>query len=303
MHLRAEIPMSSAQNKFHNSTSPSIFTTRNLVLASIGWGIFALLYFLLFSAKIQDGHGIEKRAQWYLIGTYILEAIAYLNAAILCMRNWRSSQIVNGRKVWLAIAIGMFSYFIGGIIFDYIEIVLNKGELFSQADIFFVITYLSLGAGMILAVASRKIKLEKWQWMIVLAIGALGSSLAWLISSLGQDKAASNIPAWQENIASMLDWFYITSDVVLLIVATTLLLAFGSGRAAMSWRMIAAAAFSLYIADMWYKYATNSISNYQSGEILEVFWVWSGVLFSMGAALEYEASLNRSRPERGRRKA
>lgn len=65
--------------------------------------------------------------------------------------------------------------------------------------------------------------------------------------------------------------------------------------------MIAAAAFSLYIADMWFKYAQGP--NYQSGEILEVFWVFSGVLFSMGAALEYDTSLSRTRRERGRKRA
>ncbi len=93
------------------------------------------------------------------------------------------------------------------------------------------------------------------------------------------------------------------SDVLLLIIATTLLLAFWGGRVSLSWRMIAAAAFSLYIADMWYKYATNSIPNYQSGEILEVFWVWSGVLFGMGAVLEHDASLSRSRRERVRKRS
>ena len=67
--------------------------------------------------------------------------------------------------------------------------------------------------------------------------------------------------------------------------------------------MIAAAAFSLYIADMWFQYATNWIPNYQSGEILEVFWVMSGVLFGMGAALEYDASLSRSRRTGGRKRA
>jgi hypothetical protein len=38
--------------------------------------------------------------------------------------------------------------------------------------------------------------------------------------------------------------------VALLIIATTMLLAFWGGKVSLSWRMIAAAAFSLYIADM-----------------------------------------------------
>jgi len=273
-------------------TVKSLFTTQNIVLASIGWGVLALLYFLLFSAKVPGADGVESRAEWYVLGTNIFEALAYLNAGILCLRNWRSPQIVSSRNVWLAIAIGMISYFLGGIFFGYTEIVLKEEPDASIGDVFFVLSYISLGVGMILAVATRRINLEKWQWLIVLAIGVFGSLLAWWISI--QQATGS-----QETIVTILNWFYIVSDVLLLIIATTLLLAFWGGRVSQSWRMIAAAAFSLYIADMWFKYAQGP--NYQSGEILEVFWVFSGVLFGMGAALEYDASLSRTRRERGRK--
>ncbi|BAY26169.1 hypothetical protein NIES2100_59830 [Calothrix sp. NIES-2100] len=275
--------------------SKSIFKTGNIVLLGIGWAVLALLYYLLFSAKVPEPNGIESRAEWYVIGTNIFEALAYLGAGILCLRNWRSQQIVSGRNVWLAIGIGMLSYFLGGIIFGYTEIILKEEPDVSIGDVFFVVTYLCLGTGMILAAAHRRINLEKWQWLIVLAIGVFGSLLAWWIS-LKQTKPL-------ELLGSILNWFYVVSDVAILIIATTLLLAFWGGRVAQSWRMIAAAAFSLYIADMWFKYATNSIPNYQSGDILEVFWVFSGVLFGMGAVLEYDTSLSRSRRERGRKRA
>jgi hypothetical protein len=294
--------MSSAYNKSYRPKF--MLTTQSIVLMSIGWSVVSLLYFLLFSAKTPTPDGMERRADWYLIGTNILEAVAYLGACLLCLRNWRSQQIASGRNVWLAIGIGMLSYFLGGIFFGYTEIVLKEEPIVSLGDVFFVITYLLLGVGMTLAVASRRIHLETWQWIIVLTIGAFGSVLAWLISDQPIGDAAELAPRWAaENIAPILSWFYIVSDVLLLVIATMLLLAYWGGRASLPWRMIAAAAFSLYIADMWFKYATNWIPYYQSGEILEVFWVWSGVLFGMGAVLEYDASSNRSRRERGRRKA
>jgi hypothetical protein len=281
-------------NVYDKSTpNKSLFTTQNIVLASIGWGVVALLYFLLFSAKIPGTDGIEKRAEWYVIGTNIFEALAYLGAGILCLRNWRSPQIVSGRKLWLSMGIGMLSYFLGGIFFGYTEIVLKEDPFPSIGDIFFVVTYLFVGTGMVLAVTSRKISLEAWQWGIVTAIGVVGSVLAWWISL--QQKTSEN------TIGTFLNWFYVVSDVLLLMIATTLLLAFWGGRVALSWRMIAAAAFSLYIADMWQKYAT-SYSDYQSGDLLEVFYVMSGVLFAMGAALEYDASLNRARRNNGRKR-
>ncbi|WP_341526315.1 hypothetical protein WKK05_27725 [Nostoc sp. UHCC 0302] len=281
-------------NSYENSLrSKSIFTIQNIVLANIGWAVLALLYFLLFSAKIPAADGTESRAEWYMIGTNIFEALAYLSASVLCLRNWLSPQIVSGRNVWLSIGLGMLSYFVGGIFFGYTEIVLKQEPDVSLGDIFFVLTYLLLGTGMILAVASRRINLERWQWLIVLAIAVFGSLLAWWIS---MQHAAP-----EELLGNILNWFYVVSDVVLLIIATTLLLAFWGGRVSQSWRMIAAAAFSLYIADMWFKYAQSP--TYQSGEVLEVFWVFSGVLFGMGAALEYDASLRRNRRTSGRKRA
>ena len=284
-------------NSYDNTyRSKSIFTTQNIIFAGMAWAVLALLYFLLFSAKIPvpGAKGVEARAELYVIGTNIFEAVAYLVASVLCLRNWRSTQIVSSRKVWLSIGLGMLTYFIGGIFFGYTEIVLNEEPNVSLGDVFFVLTYLFLGTGMTLAVVSRRINLEKWQWLIVLAIGGLGSFLAWSISQQ-QEKTSELLPV-------ILNWFYIVSDVILLIIATIMLLAFWGGKVSLSWRMIAAAAFSLYIADMWFQYATNYLPNYQSGDVLEVFWVFSGVLFGMGAVLEYDASLSLKRRANARKR-
>lgn len=120
------------------------------------------------------------------------------------------------------------------------------------------------------------------------------------------DTEKKQLPAWVSSLetqlrplAEPLSLFYVVCDVFLLIIAATLLLAFWGGRFSQSWRMIAAAAFSLYIADMWLKFAEGYFANYQTGSLLEVFWVFSGVLFAIGAALEYDTSI---RSRRGGRK-
>lgn len=78
-------------------------------------------------------------------------------------------------------------------------------------------------------------------------------------------------------------------------------MAFLGGTSAKYWRMVAQAAFWIYIADIWFKYAQGS--NYQSGEILEVFWIFSGVLCRMGCVLEDNPSFSRTPQERGRKRA
>ena len=81
-------------------------------------------------------------------------------------------------------------------------------------------------------------------------------------------------------------------------MASMLLLAFWGGRFSLSWRFIALAAFSFYISDIWFNYATNYIQDYQTGALPEVFWIFSGCLVAIGAALEYDLSTRRQ----GRRK-
>jgi len=123
------------------------------------------------------------------------------------------------------------------------------------------------------------------------------------------EQPKSQPPDWAINLEQQLkllelplSWFYLLSDVLLLVLAATLLLAFWGGRFSQSWRMIAAAAFCLYIADVWFKYATTILTDYKSGGLPEVFWVFSGVLFGIGAALEYDLSI-RSRRGASRRRA
>lgn len=314
------------------TSSQPMFTAQTLVVAGIAWAVLALLFFLLFSVPEAPGMG---RPLWYSIGTLVFELGAFLGAAILCFRNWRAPQIVSGRTVWLAIGIGMLCYFLGGVLFGLWEQYWNLAPDVSLGDFFYAITYIALTIGMVLAVSGRKLNLEIWQWGVLGAIALAGIALAyWLAVAVPNDLPEAASPQAIEQVASpangsgtsapasrtvqtapdfilaidealspvafYVNLFYVIMDVLLLILATALLLAFWGGRFSQSWRMIAAATFSLYIADMWFKYADVRVANYESGSLLEVFWVFSAVLFGIGAVLEYDIS-TRSR-SRGRRR-
>ena len=111
---------------------------------------------------------------------------------------------------------------------------------------------------------------------------------------------ANTMPEWASKIDNFLtpyknafNWIYVVSDVCLVVIATALLTAFWGGRASQSWRIIAFAAFSLYIADMSVKYFSSVNVNYSSGGLLEVFFIFAAVLFGIGATLEYDLSHSR----------
>ncbi len=371
-------------------SSKSALSVQSIVLTEIAWAVAALLFFLLGGISLSGLQAGEAAPFWYAFGTAFFEVGAFFSAAMLCLRNWGSSQIVSGRSVWLFIGLGLLCYGIGSLLFTYWETGLGREPDVSPGDLFYVLTYIFLILGLGQAVITRRLNLEIAQWGIVALIAVVGVSLAVLVSSpkeAGQswlmppamaqtapatapakpvDKSATKptgksaaqsspkaspkaaaagvkpspvvpapadpgmvpndsvppavapvaapevpakpVPTWAVNIESQLaplkgplNWYYVVSDIFLLIVATTLLLAFWGGRFAQSWRLIAAAAFCLYIADMWFKYATRPGSTYQSGGLLEVFWVFSAVLFGIGAALEYDLS-SRSRSRAGSRR-
>ncbi|MCA1993033.1 MAG: hypothetical protein LDL41_13505, partial [Coleofasciculus sp. S288] len=108
--------MSSSVDK--PSTTQSPLTGSNVVYAGIAWSVLSLIFFLLFSITAPG----EDSPFWYMLGTYVLETLPFLAAAILCYRNWHSPNIASGRSVWLCIGLGMLAWFIGNLLFGWWEL-------------------------------------------------------------------------------------------------------------------------------------------------------------------------------------
>ncbi|MGG6297137.1 hypothetical protein ACQ4M4_22310 [Leptolyngbya sp. AN02str] len=346
------------------SKSASGLSVQVIVIAALAWALLSLLFFLIFSTPLPD----QGRPEWYGITTYVLETAAFLGAGLLCLRNWKSPQIVSGRTVWLLIGAGMLSYFVGNLLLGQWEIGWGQTPNVSPADLFYLLMYVLVGIGMVMAIAARQLNLAPVQWLILLAIAVAGAAIAYVIYNSGggteaalfsqpayaQTAAApeaaappevptadpvaepapaaeptptpsvttppevtppeaevtdtgSTAPAWvislDEALVPYADWvglFYVVADVLLLLAASALLLAFWGGRFSQSWRFIAAASICFFIADMWFLYATSNIADYQTGALPEVFWIFSACLFGIGAALEYDLSSRSRRMSRRR---
>ncbi|NEQ73570.1 MULTISPECIES: hypothetical protein [Okeania] len=314
--------MSSTSEKSSTLTK-SLFSAQTIVITGLIWGVLALLFFLLFSVPLPG----EELPFWYSVGTYIFELGAYLLASIVCFRNWQSPQMVSGRNVWMGIGLGLLFYFIAGVVFGCWELLWELDPDVSLADIFYTFSYLFIGWGMTLAVTSKRLNLEFWQWGVLAGVAVAGVALAiWVaepsffgilsspdtsvLEEVDIEEVSANLaPSWVlsidqklEPFAYSINLFYIIADVFLLIIATALLLAFWGGRFSQSWRMIAAATFSLYIADMYFKWSDSRIEgDYESGGLLEVFFVFTAILFGIGAVLEYDISTRSRQSRRSRR--
>lgn len=253
--------------------------------------------------------------------------------------------------------LGMLCYSLGNILFFLWGNVWGLDPAVSLGDIFYLLSYIFIGLGMLQAVLPRRLNLELPQWGLIVLISVVGIGLAYLLNyqlapQVAQDTQADAPPAIEETVPmpeatspegtvpdpadtpeptpppapdadpeaesssapgivlqldGLLQPFegiaallYVIGDCVLVALATTLLVAFWGGRFSQSWKIIAAAAFSLYIADMFFAYSISA-DLYEEGALWEVFWTFSAVLFGVGAAIEYEVSTRSRRGARRRR--
>ncbi len=118
---------------------------------------------------------------------------------------------------------------------------------------------------------------------------------------------ASHIPVWvlaidrsMRPLVRTFNLFYVLCDLVLLTFATILFLGFWGGQLGLPWRMAAQAVLCFYIADTWFAYANNQVQGYESGSIMEVFWIFGIVQFGIAAALESDNSIRARRLARRR---
>lgn len=101
-------------------------------------------------------------------------------------------------------------------------------------------------------------------------------------------------------LISTFNLFYIIGDLVLLIFAAILYCGFQHNPLGLPWRLTAQAVLCFYIADTWFAYANNRVQGYQSGFIMEVFWIFGIVQFGIAAALEFDNSIRARRLARRR---
>ena len=110
----------------------------------------------------------------------------------------------------------------------------------------------------------------------------------------------SAIDLWMQPLVNTFNLFYVLCDTILLIFAAMLFLGFWGGHLGLPWRTTAQAVLCFYIADTWFAYANNRVQGYQSGSIMEVFWVFGIVQFGIAAALEFDNSIRARRLARRR---
>ncbi|PSB50233.1 hypothetical protein [Chamaesiphon polymorphus] len=311
------------------------------------WSIISSIVYLNFS--VVDSQ--STRPWWFHLITITLEEIGLLVSGYLCWRNYRSKYIAGGRAVWLLFAIAILAFFVGNLWFYLWEVLWGLAPAASAGNVFYVLFYLILIAGMRLAILDRDVQLARQQWVAVIGVVSVGLTMGcWLttlsakavtspppleisldrsIARSGQLVASSapripnspnemrtqsrqidpaaQAPDWvlaidraMHPLVDTFNLFYVLCDLVLLTFAVILLLGFWGGQLGLPWRTTAQAVLCFYIADTWFAYANNRVQGYESGFIMEVFWIFGIVQFGIAAALEFDNSIRARRLARRR---
>jgi hypothetical protein len=269
---------------------PVFPSTQHVIFTSIFWAILALLYYLFLGLPTDTLDGEFVRPYWYRIGIYLFQTLPIALTGFLCLRNCLNPKMLSNRLVWLGIGVGVISWGIGNLIFAYTELILKQTLFPSLADVFFVITYIFLSFGMAMSVINRRLGLSVQQWLIVALIGILSILVAGFVTFV----AGKNGQPIELNLGTGLFITYALGDILLVVVAAILLQAFRGGKYASAWQLLGAGGVSMFLADLGFNYLNNIATEakpYQSGELVEVFWIMAFLLFGMAAAVDLDLSL------------
>jgi hypothetical protein len=294
----------------------------NVILFAFFWAGLSLFVYMFLSGPMV---GVE-RPIWYRATTgYIFQDIPLLMSGLLCLRNGLTKRMPSGSLVWLLMGIALLSYLLGNIFFTSWELVWHLNSTGCLGDPFFALFYVLTIAAMLILLLNQRIWLKFYQWAIVAVITGIAVFLLLAIipapapesatptpvvteiatakqeapAAAEEEPDLSQVPEWVaasdrlfKPYGKTLNLFYVWSDIILLAMAMMTILGFWGGRLNNAWQVNAQALACFYIADMWYAHAGNNIEGYQSGFMLEMFWVFGSVQFAVAAAVEFDLMLS-----------
>jgi hypothetical protein len=285
---------------YRNSTETTILRIKSQNHWNSGkvtaWGttflVFVLTIYLMF--------GITEigavRPDWFKFITSFFSTIALSGTFSLCWRNSLQAHIPSGKKVW-----GLFSWATIAILMSQMltilwELVFGLKSGASPADLFNVAFYILTIWGLGLVMAQQKISLSRLHMLMVgiVAVAATIIAMQIMISATFSTSTSVSSVAWANSIDKLFQplvesfgLFYLFADLSLIVMAAILFLGFWGGRMGTTWQVVAQGLACIYLADMRFAFLAKT-GGYESGDLLEVFWIAGFVQLSIAAALEWE---------------
>jgi hypothetical protein len=239
-----------------------LWRKQNVIYLAFGWSALALFTYIFFSGSAQS---TDRPFLYRIFTAYILQDVPPLFAGLLCLRNGLSRRMPSGSKTWLLTGIALIAYFVGNIFFSSWELVWHLNSTGSLGDPFFVIFYIFLLLAMVLAIVDKRVRLNIYQWAIVLGITLYAATLlTWILKPPATNATEVSSPA-------------ATSQVETLTTAT-------AGTATTAPALAQPAEEAKPAAPGWVMFFDDLLKPY--GQKLNTFYVWCDVvLFALAIVM------------------
>ena len=239
---------------------------------ALALGIYALLFVLWVA------FGASRLPHREAIGDLAFPPIG-LTAAVLTWRLGSDESLKRRARVaWRTVALAMFFYAGGDILWAYYELVLGIDPFPSLADVGYLLFYPTLMLGLMTFPFAPRTKASQTKFWLDAGTVLLGAWMVIWYFVLGPTALAEHA----DRLSALLASAYPIGDLVLVFGAAALLLRQPESGNRHVLGMLAAGIASFFVADVAFGYLDLQ-SSYQAGDWPDAFWMLAWFLFAASA--------------------
>jgi GGDEF domain-containing protein len=233
------------------------------------WRVVVTVGFALLVAHLAVGLGGHRLdtffEQWVYDGLEVLAAVGCL---------LRAATTRSERAAWTVLGLGVLSFALGDICFDFVYGGDPPGV--SLCDAFYLAFYPACYAALALLVRERISTFNRSIWLdgLIAALAAAAVSAS-VVLQVVLDHTSGDTPAMAVGLA------YPVADLVLLAIVI-FVFAFAGWRAGRAWTAAAVAFGVITVADSLFLYL-NAVGGYQEGTLLDALWPAAMLLLAVAA--------------------
>lgn len=177
-------------------------------------------------------------------------------------------------RTHLLLSLGFIAWFIGEVIWFYLRVILNVDPYPSAADIFYLVGYPLLFAGLFNELRQQKISLKDFDPFVRIVLGFAAVIVGFLVFYFGVFQAFDPSVTVMENLITM---SYGLGDLVLIVPAVLILkttLDYQKGKLFSPWMYLFAGLFLTLVADVLYAVFNDLYSSsVWPYTLIDLFWI------------------------------
>lgn len=261
-------------------------SARTMVVTAIG-----VLLVVVFVVLLRLSPGGESGAMWV---SDIGEPAIVLASATYVLVASRALDWARIGRPWLFLALGVFAYGIGDVVWGVIELGMGRQVPYpGLPDVFYILMYPLVAIGLVAAANRYRGLVDLRRPFIMAAVATAVLAVGVFVGFLGPFVLSQGLAPGE----AALSVFYPLADVVFglgpALAVALVISALGGGRFGWPWWAVTLGVFSFSLGDLGYAYL-SARNLYASGSLVDAAWTFAAVAIAVGASLAWDLATPRS---------